>query len=103
MVKTNLQRFSPYVALNERKNSLGCEENVHRALHQTPAISSFRSHQLFIVMVSVTLAEASNTNYTIQRILPTLVLTRAVQCCMQSCRPAGVNKPLPAPLTLPRT
>ena len=53
--------------MREEVNCSCSVENVPKGPNQTPAISTLHSHQLFIVMISVTLAEASNINDTIQR------------------------------------
>ena len=53
--------------MREEVNCSCSVENVPKGPNQSPAISTLPSRQLFIVMTSVTFAEASNINDTIQR------------------------------------
>ena len=87
--------------MREEVNCSCSVENVPKGPNQTPAISTLHSHQLFIVMMSVTLAEASNINDTIQRNLNShfgysatampAKATVACKVCLHLCLPASLT------------
>lgn len=60
-------RSFPHQTLKERNCVVHALKERSKGPYQTTAISTLCSHQLFIIMVSMTLAEAPNRNDTIQR------------------------------------